>query len=181
MSRSVTASRRAAGISTCPTFPASGGRNIGQLAAVPGTAATASTCPGQWPAPVGWPRWSTACPTPQPALMASHTGVTSRSRPPWVPAVLLAAFAAAEIRSQDPGAPASAAQPGPVGCIRDHAVRRYRALARLVTRVGARPLLIARVTNRGRGLFWLSRISEHSQYATGLLGPIPGGVAAGPG
>ena len=44
--------------------------------------------------------------------------------------------------------------------------------ARLVTRIGARPLLIAGSATAAGGMFWLSRISEHSQYATGLLGPI---------
>ena len=46
------------------------------------------------------------------------------------------------------------------------------ASARLVARIGARPLLIAGSATAAGGMFWLSRISEHSQYATGLLGPI---------
>jgi predicted MFS family arabinose efflux permease len=44
--------------------------------------------------------------------------------------------------------------------------------AQLVTRIGARPLLIAGSVIGTGGLFWLSRISEHSTYAGGLLGPM---------
>ncbi|HZC40557.1 MAG TPA: MFS transporter, partial [Streptosporangiaceae bacterium] len=43
--------------------------------------------------------------------------------------------------------------------------------AQLVPRIGARPLLIAGSAIGAGGLFWLSRISEHSSYAGGLLGP----------
>jgi uncharacterized membrane protein YhaH (DUF805 family) len=45
------------------------------------------------------------------------------------------------------------------------------ASAQLVPRIGARPLLIAGSATATGGMFWLSRISEHSHYATGLLGP----------
>ncbi len=127
-------------------------------------------------------------------------------------AVLLAAFAAVEIRSQDPLLPLhllrSRDRSGAYAimlCVGTalfgmfffltvfvQAVWGYSALktgvaylpmmaailvmsaasARLVTRVGARPLLIAGSATAAGGMFWLSRISEHSQYATGLLGPI---------
>jgi len=46
------------------------------------------------------------------------------------------------------------------------------AAAQLVPRVGARPLLLAGSAITASGLFWLSRISEHSHYAGGLLGPM---------
>ena len=42
----------------------------------------------------------------------------------------------------------------------------------LVPRVGARPLLIASSAIAAGGMFWLSRITEHSTYAGGLLGPM---------
>ena len=45
------------------------------------------------------------------------------------------------------------------------------ASAQLVPRIGARPLLIAGSATAAGGMFWLSRISEHSHYTTGLLGP----------
>jgi len=41
-----------------------------------------------------------------------------------------------------------------------------------VPRIGARPLLIAGSASMAGGMFWLSRISEHSSYADGLLGPM---------
>jgi EmrB/QacA subfamily drug resistance transporter len=44
--------------------------------------------------------------------------------------------------------------------------------AQLVPRVGARPLLLAGSAIATGGLFWLSRINEHSHYASGLLGPL---------
>jgi len=44
--------------------------------------------------------------------------------------------------------------------------------AQLVTRIGARPLLIVGSTVAAGGMFWLSRITEHSTYAGGLLGPM---------
>ena len=40
-----------------------------------------------------------------------------------------------------------------------------------VSRIGARPLLIAGSALAAGGMFWLSRISEHSTYAGGMLGP----------
>ncbi len=44
--------------------------------------------------------------------------------------------------------------------------------SQLVTRIGARPLLIAGSAITAGGMFWLSRITEHSTYAGGLLGPM---------
>jgi hypothetical protein len=41
-----------------------------------------------------------------------------------------------------------------------------------VNRIGARPLLIAGSATAAGGMFWLSRITEHSTYAGGLLGPM---------
>jgi EmrB/QacA subfamily drug resistance transporter len=40
-----------------------------------------------------------------------------------------------------------------------------------VTRIGARPLLIAGSALSAGGMFWLSRITEHSTFAGGMLGP----------
>jgi EmrB/QacA subfamily drug resistance transporter len=40
-----------------------------------------------------------------------------------------------------------------------------------VNRIGARPLLIASSATAAGGMFWLSRITEHSTYADGMLGP----------
>ena len=40
-----------------------------------------------------------------------------------------------------------------------------------VTRVGARPLLIAGSVIGAGAMFWLSRITEHSTFAGGVLGP----------
>jgi EmrB/QacA subfamily drug resistance transporter len=46
------------------------------------------------------------------------------------------------------------------------------AVAQLgVNRIGARPLLIAGSIVAAGGTFWLSRITEHSTYASGFLGP----------
>jgi EmrB/QacA subfamily drug resistance transporter len=42
----------------------------------------------------------------------------------------------------------------------------------LVPRIGARPLLLAASTIATGGMFWLSRITEHSSYVGGLLGPM---------
>ncbi len=42
----------------------------------------------------------------------------------------------------------------------------------LVPRIGARPLLAAASAISVGGMFWLSRINEHSSYAGGLLGPM---------
>jgi predicted MFS family arabinose efflux permease len=46
------------------------------------------------------------------------------------------------------------------------------AAAQLVPRIGARPLLLAGSPAVAGGLFWLSRISEHSSYAGAVLGPM---------
>ena len=40
-----------------------------------------------------------------------------------------------------------------------------------VSRIGARPLLIAGSAIAAGGMFWLSRITEHSTYVGGMLGP----------
>jgi hypothetical protein len=45
------------------------------------------------------------------------------------------------------------------------------SLASAVSRIGARPLLIAGSVVAAGGMFWLSRITEHSTYAGGMLGP----------
>jgi EmrB/QacA subfamily drug resistance transporter len=42
----------------------------------------------------------------------------------------------------------------------------------LVPRIGARPLLIVASAISVGGMFWLSRINEHSTYVNGLLGPM---------
>jgi EmrB/QacA subfamily drug resistance transporter len=44
--------------------------------------------------------------------------------------------------------------------------------SQLVSRIGARPLMITGSAILTGGMFWLSRITEHSQYASGLLGPM---------
>ena len=44
--------------------------------------------------------------------------------------------------------------------------------SQLVARIGARPLLLAGSAIVTGGMFWLSRITEHSHYASGLLGPM---------
>jgi EmrB/QacA subfamily drug resistance transporter len=44
--------------------------------------------------------------------------------------------------------------------------------SQLVTRIGARPLLLAGSAITAGGMGWLSRISEHSTYTGGLLGPM---------
>ncbi|HTZ22647.1 MAG TPA: MFS transporter [Streptosporangiaceae bacterium] len=43
--------------------------------------------------------------------------------------------------------------------------------ATLVPRIGARPLLLAGGAASAGGMYWLSRVTEHSSYAGGLLGP----------
>jgi predicted MFS family arabinose efflux permease len=43
--------------------------------------------------------------------------------------------------------------------------------ARLVSRAGARPLLLAGAIASVVGMYWLSRLTEHSTYAAGLLSP----------
>jgi EmrB/QacA subfamily drug resistance transporter len=41
-----------------------------------------------------------------------------------------------------------------------------------VNRIGARPLMVAGAVLGAGGMFWQSRITEHSTYAGGLLGPM---------
>jgi hypothetical protein len=45
------------------------------------------------------------------------------------------------------------------------------AVAQLVPRIGARPILLAGSALSTGGLYWLSRISEHDTYASAVLGP----------
>ncbi len=45
------------------------------------------------------------------------------------------------------------------------------AVAQLVPKIGARPLLLAGSAAAAGGLYWLSRISEHATYASAVLGP----------
>ncbi|HEX6448175.1 MAG TPA: MFS transporter [Trebonia sp.] len=40
-----------------------------------------------------------------------------------------------------------------------------------ITRIGARPLLIAGSVLAAGAMFWLSRLTEHSTFASGMLGP----------
>jgi EmrB/QacA subfamily drug resistance transporter len=44
--------------------------------------------------------------------------------------------------------------------------------SQLVARIGARPLMLAGSLTTTGGMFWLSRINEHSVYVSGLLGPM---------
>jgi EmrB/QacA subfamily drug resistance transporter len=44
--------------------------------------------------------------------------------------------------------------------------------SQLVPRIGARPLMLAGSVITTGGMFWLSRITEHSTYLGGLLGPM---------
>jgi hypothetical protein len=46
------------------------------------------------------------------------------------------------------------------------------ASSQLVSRIGARPLMIAGSAAGTGGMFWLSRVTEHSHYVSGLLGPM---------
>ena len=46
------------------------------------------------------------------------------------------------------------------------------AASQLVSRIGARPLMIAGSMVGTGGMFWLSRVTEHSHYVSGLLGPM---------
>jgi len=46
------------------------------------------------------------------------------------------------------------------------------AASQLVSRIGARPLMIAGSAASAGGMFWLSRVTEHSHYVSGLLGPM---------
>ena len=41
-----------------------------------------------------------------------------------------------------------------------------------MSRIGARPLLLAGGVASAGGLYWLSRMTEHGSYAGGLLGPM---------
>ena len=43
--------------------------------------------------------------------------------------------------------------------------------SQLVARIGARPLMLAGSLTTTGGMFWLSRLNEHSTYVSGLLGP----------
>jgi EmrB/QacA subfamily drug resistance transporter len=44
--------------------------------------------------------------------------------------------------------------------------------SQLVARIGARPLMIAGAVSSAGGMLWLSRLTEHSTYPGGLLGPM---------
>jgi EmrB/QacA subfamily drug resistance transporter len=44
--------------------------------------------------------------------------------------------------------------------------------SQLVARIGARPLLVAGTLVTTGGMFWLSRLTDNSTYASGLLGPM---------
>jgi len=44
--------------------------------------------------------------------------------------------------------------------------------SQLVGRIGAKPLLVAGSALAAGGMYWLSRITEHSTYTSGLLGPM---------
>ncbi|HXC85340.1 MAG TPA: MFS transporter [Trebonia sp.] len=44
--------------------------------------------------------------------------------------------------------------------------------SQLVGRIGARPLIIGGSAVAAGGMFWLSRLTEHSSYVGGLLGPM---------
>jgi len=46
------------------------------------------------------------------------------------------------------------------------------AASQLVSRIGALPLMIAGSAASAGGMFWLSRVTEHSTYVGGLLGPM---------
>jgi EmrB/QacA subfamily drug resistance transporter len=46
------------------------------------------------------------------------------------------------------------------------------AAARLIPRIGARPLLLASAPAVAGGLYWLSRITEHASYPGAVLGPM---------
>ncbi|HEV2377813.1 MAG TPA: MFS transporter [Streptosporangiaceae bacterium] len=45
-------------------------------------------------------------------------------------------------------------------------------MTQLVARVGARPLMLIGTLVTSGGMFWFSRITEHSSYVGGLLGPM---------
>jgi EmrB/QacA subfamily drug resistance transporter len=42
----------------------------------------------------------------------------------------------------------------------------------LVPRIGARPLLLGGAVSSAGGMVWMSRLTEHSSYAGGMLGPM---------
>jgi EmrB/QacA subfamily drug resistance transporter len=44
--------------------------------------------------------------------------------------------------------------------------------SQLVSRIGARPLMLTGSVVATGGMFWLSRLNEHSHYLSGLLGPM---------
>jgi EmrB/QacA subfamily drug resistance transporter len=44
--------------------------------------------------------------------------------------------------------------------------------SQLISRIGARPLMLAGTTITAIGMFWFSRLTEHSGYLNGLLGPM---------
>ncbi len=44
--------------------------------------------------------------------------------------------------------------------------------SQLVSRIGARPLMLTGSVIATGGMFWLSRLNEHSHYLSGLLGPM---------
>jgi EmrB/QacA subfamily drug resistance transporter len=44
--------------------------------------------------------------------------------------------------------------------------------SQLVSRIGARPLMLTGSAIATGGMFWLSRLNEHSHYLSGLLGPM---------
>ena len=46
------------------------------------------------------------------------------------------------------------------------------AAAQLIPRIGARPLLLVGAPAAAGGLYWLSRLGEHSSYAGAVLGPM---------
>ena len=46
------------------------------------------------------------------------------------------------------------------------------AAAALIPRIGVRPLLLAGGAASAGGLYWLSRVTEHSTFAGGMLGPM---------
>jgi EmrB/QacA subfamily drug resistance transporter len=46
------------------------------------------------------------------------------------------------------------------------------AAARIVGRIGARPVLLAGTSAAAGGMYWLSRLGEHSSYAGAVLGPM---------
>src|SRR5690348_11131767 len=77
-------------------------------------------------------------------------------------------------RGSDCGSAAAIRGPDwPVMCVRPAAALLVAsgAVAQLVPRIGARPLLLAGSAAAAGGLYWLSQISEHDSYTSGVLGP----------